>query len=119
MPVNSCLSTLPKVPAGQLDIAVLGQLAQAQLPLRSHLEPGAVEMISLDALLRGRAMAEKALQDAPRNADDALVFPNGNPELDGIVFGVPMSVRRETEEHGAPRCGRTEALSRPLFLLLS
>jgi hypothetical protein len=41
-----------------LDVTILNQLPSAQLPLDDHLEPGALEMESLDAPLGGRALIE-------------------------------------------------------------
>jgi hypothetical protein len=40
-----------KIPPADLDIPVLGQLAPAQLPFGDALEPGPLEIISLDAPL--------------------------------------------------------------------
>jgi hypothetical protein len=45
-----------KIPSCDLYVAVLGQLAAAQLSLDDYLELGPVEMITLHAPLRGRAI---------------------------------------------------------------
>jgi hypothetical protein len=94
------LLLLPEVAAGQFDVAVLSQLTSAQLPLRSHLKPGALQVVGFDALLRGRAMAEQAMEYASRDTDDAAVLADRYAELDRVNVGVPACVRREAEEHG-------------------
>jgi hypothetical protein len=44
---------LGQVPPANLDIPILGQLAATQLPLSDALEPGPLEVVCLDAPLRG------------------------------------------------------------------
>jgi hypothetical protein len=61
--------------AADLDIAVVGQLSAAQLPLSDHLEPRALEMERLDAPLRRRTLIEEPLEDATRYPDRAFVGP--------------------------------------------
>jgi hypothetical protein len=89
---------LAQVASGDLDIAGIGQLAAAQLPLGDHLEPGALEMECLDAPFRRRALIEKSLEDSPADPDGALVGPEDDAELDGVVLVVPSGVFGELKE---------------------
>jgi hypothetical protein len=43
--------SLPQITAGDFDIAIIGQLATAELALNDKLEPGSMEVVALDALL--------------------------------------------------------------------
>jgi hypothetical protein len=43
---------LPQISAGDLDIAVVSQLAATDLPLGDEFEPGPVEMIGFEAAFR-------------------------------------------------------------------
>jgi hypothetical protein len=49
-------------------------LPATELPLRDHLEPGALEVKGLHASFRRRALIEKSLEDAPADPDSALRF---------------------------------------------
>jgi hypothetical protein len=54
-----------------LDIPILGQLTPAQLPLGDALEPGPLEIISLDAPLGGGPLGQEPPEYAPRDPDHA------------------------------------------------
>jgi hypothetical protein len=41
------------------------------------------------------------LEDSTRHANDALIFPDLNPELDLPAVSVPSGVRGEREKHHA------------------
>jgi hypothetical protein len=43
------------------------------------------------------------LEHAPRDPDDAAVLPDLDPELDGLLLGVPVGVLGKGEEHGGFR----------------
>jgi hypothetical protein len=60
------------VPPADLDIPVLGQLTPAQLPLGDTLEPGFLEVVSLDAPLRGGPFREEPLEYAPRDPNHVV-----------------------------------------------
>jgi hypothetical protein len=64
-------SSFAKVPSGDLDVAIIGQLPPTQLPLNDHLEPGALEMECLHAPLGSRALIEQPLE---RPSDAAYAF---------------------------------------------
>jgi hypothetical protein len=59
-----CVSARPNCPtwhlsqiaAADLDVPVLSQLAPSQLPLGDALEPGMLEVVRLEAALRGRPL---------------------------------------------------------------
>jgi len=63
-----------QVPPADLDIPILGQLAPSQLPLGDALEPGPLEVVRLDAPLRGPPLRQYPLEHAAREPDDAAVF---------------------------------------------
>jgi hypothetical protein len=41
------------------------------------------------------------LEHAPRDPEDAAVLPDLDPELHGLLIGVPVGVLGKSEEHGA------------------
>jgi hypothetical protein len=92
---------LAQIAPGDLDIAVIGQLAPAQFPLGGKLETGPPEVVSLQAAFRGHRAIEQALKDLARHARHALVFTNADAELDRLPIGVPAHVLGEDEEHGS------------------
>ena len=47
---------LAQIPPADLDIPILGQLAPSQLPLSDALEPGPLEVVGLDAALKGGSL---------------------------------------------------------------
>src|SRR5262245_47861494 len=53
---KSALGSSAEVAPADLHVPILGQLAPAQLPLGDALEPGALEVVRLDAALRGRSL---------------------------------------------------------------
>jgi hypothetical protein len=55
---------MSQVPPADLDIPVLSQLALAQLPLSSALEPGPLEVVRLDAPLRRGRLGQEPLEPA-------------------------------------------------------
>jgi hypothetical protein len=97
--------TLAQITTGDLDVAVIAQLSSAQLPLGYLLEPGAVEMVALNALLRRRGR-QQMLEDTTRDADNALVFADLNAEFHGLPIGVPPGVFGKCEKHDAPSLGQ-------------
>ena len=78
-----------------LDIPILGQLTPAQLPLGDALEPGPLEIISLDAPLGRGALREQPLEHPPRHPDHAVVLADLDPELYGLPLGIPAGVLGE------------------------
>jgi hypothetical protein len=83
---------------GDLDIAGLGQLSPPQLPLRNHLEPGALEMVCLDAPFGRRTLVQEALEDPTSNPHCALIGAEDNSELDSIPIVVPAGIFGKLEK---------------------
>jgi hypothetical protein len=80
-----------------LDIPILGQLTPAQLPLGDALEPGPLEIISLDAPLGRGALREQPLEHPPRHPDHAMVLADLDPELHRLPLGIPAGVLGEVK----------------------
>jgi hypothetical protein len=93
-----------QIASGELDVTVFGQLAPAQLPLSDTLKPGPLEIVRLDAALGRGPLRQQALKHAPRHPDHAVVFADLDPELDGLLLGVPAGVLGESEEHRVSVC---------------
>ena len=74
------------------------QLAPSQVPLGDALEPGPLEVVRLGAARGSGPLRQYPLEHAPRDPDEAAVFPDLDPELDGLVLGVPVGVFGEGEE---------------------
>jgi len=70
------------------------QLAPSQVPLGDALEPGPLEVVRLGAARGSGPLRQYPLEHAPRDPDEAAVFP----DLDGLVLGVPVGVFGEGEE---------------------
>ena len=66
-----------------LDIPILGQLTPAQLPLGDALEPGPLEIISLDAPLGRGALREQPLEHPPRPRTTPWYSPISTPNSTG------------------------------------
>jgi len=94
---------LPQVAAGDLDVAIVRQLATPQSPLDYTLEMGPLEVVSLDAPLGRDGAVDKPAEQGPRNADDALILTYADAELDDLPVGVPAGILGKAEEHGMPR----------------
>jgi hypothetical protein len=89
---------LAQITPGDLDVAILGKLPATQLALYDHLEPGTLEMKSLHAPLRCRALIEQPLEDAPANPRSALVGSEQHGELNAIAVVVPARVLGKLEK---------------------
>jgi hypothetical protein len=72
----------PQVSAGDLDIAVIGQLPAAQLAFGDQFESGPLKMVAFEAPLWRRGPREQTLEDPPTDAYDSLIFANFNGEFD-------------------------------------
>jgi hypothetical protein len=83
------INPLAQIASADLHIPVLGQLAPAQLPLGDGLEPGPLEVVSLDTPLGGGRSERQPLEDAPWDPDHAAVLADLDPELDSLPLGVP------------------------------
>jgi hypothetical protein len=89
---------LTEIAASDLDIAILGQLAAAQLALDDKLEPGALEMERFQAPLGRRRLIEEMLEDAPADPHGALVLAEQYAEFDGRAVRVPARIFGEAEK---------------------
>jgi hypothetical protein len=89
-----------EISAGDLDVAVIGQLPVAQLAFGDQFEAGPLKMVAFKAPLRRRSLREQTLKDPPADAYNPLILANLNPEFDGLPVGVPAGVLGESEEHG-------------------
>src|SRR5436305_1754444 len=56
-------------------------------------------MIGLQAPLWRRGLIEQSLEDPARDANDALVLADPDPEFDGSALLVPAGVRRKPKKH--------------------
>jgi hypothetical protein len=63
---------------------------------------GPLEIVPLDAPLGGWPLRQKALEDAPRNPDHTTVLADLDPELHGLLLGVPAGILGEGKEQGGP-----------------
>src|SRR6266481_2409271 len=90
--------TLSQVATGDLDIAVFGQLALTDLTLGDAFEACSLQVIGLDAPLRGRPLRQQALKGAPRDADNPCVLPNPDAELDRLALGIPSDIIQKGKE---------------------
>jgi hypothetical protein len=66
---------LTQAPPADLHIPILGQLAPGQLPVGNPLEPGSLEIVSLDAPLGVGGSGGRALEHAPRDPDHFIGKP--------------------------------------------
>ena len=72
-----------------LDIPILGQLVQVQLPLVDAFQPGSLELLRSDAPLG--PLRDQASEHAPRDPDHAVVPADLDPELHGLPLGIPAA----------------------------
>ena len=93
-----------EISAGDLDVAVLGQLSAANLAFRDEFEPGPINVIGFDAALRRRAVPKQVLEHAPRDGHGAVILADADAELDGGPFGA--QARRQREAVGRDRLGQ-------------
>ncbi|HMD62594.1 MAG TPA: GYD domain-containing protein [Stellaceae bacterium] len=93
--------TLADVAPADLDVAVLGQLAPAELPLGDALEPGSLQVVGLDAALGGGPLGQETLEHPPRHTNETAVLADLDPELHRLPFGIPAGVVGKGEEHAA------------------
>jgi hypothetical protein len=63
-----------QVATGDLDVAIVGQLPAANLSLGDKFEPSPVNVIAFDAPFWRWGLGEQNLEDAPGNADHALIL---------------------------------------------
>jgi hypothetical protein len=89
----------PQITACDLDIAVLGQLLAANLPLSNKFEPSSVDVVGFEAAFGRRGVCKQNLENAPGNNHHTLIFADAYAEFDGGAFGIPSRVGRETKEH--------------------
>jgi len=67
-----------EISAGDLDVAVLGQLSAANLAFRDEFEPGPINVIGFDAALRRRAVPKQVLEHAPRDGHGAVILADAD-----------------------------------------
>ena len=63
-----------------------------------------MKILGFGAAFRRRGLWKQDLEDAPGDANDAVIVAHPDSELDGVSFGVPSGVRWEAEEHGSFGC---------------
>jgi hypothetical protein len=69
--------------------------APAEFALGDALEPGSLEIVSLDAPLGGGPLREQPLEHALRDPDHAVVLADLDPELHGLPIGIPAGILGE------------------------
>jgi hypothetical protein len=89
-----------QVPASDLHVPVLGQLASAQLSLRDALKPGPLEVIRLDTPFGRWPLCQQTPEDALCDPYHPAVFSNLDPELHGPPVFIPACVLGKGKEHG-------------------
>jgi hypothetical protein len=89
---------VPEIPPGDFNVAIVGDLTLAQLTLGDALEARSLQMIGLDAALRGHGAVDKAAENSPRNPDLTFVFPDSDAEFEEILCRVPASIFGKAEE---------------------
>jgi hypothetical protein len=90
---------ISEIAPGDFNVAIVGQLTLAQLALSDAFESRPLQMVGLDAALRGHGAVDKSLENSPRNPDQTFVFPDADTELEEIRRRVPASIVGEAEEH--------------------
>jgi hypothetical protein len=90
---------LTQIAAGDLDVAIIGQLPAAQLPLHDQLEPRPLEMEGFHAPLGRRRLIEELLKDPPGDPHGAFVPADDDAELDAIPVIVPSRIFGKGEKH--------------------
>ena len=98
---------LSQIATSDLDVAVRGQLATANLPLGDEFEPSPVKVVGIEAAFRRWGLTEKDLENAPGNAHHAFVFADANSELDDATLGIPTCVRGKRKNMHLLRCSGT------------
>src|SRR5438105_4062519 len=96
-PGGGAEAALTQVTARDLDVGVLGQLPAAELALGDQFEPGPLQMVRFETALRSGCLGKQALENAPGNSHDPLIFANGDAELDGTARDIPSRVRGKSE----------------------
>jgi hypothetical protein len=76
-----------------------GCILLAELPLGDALEPGALDVVCLDAPLWGGPLRKQASEHAPRDPNHATVRADLDPELHRLPLGVLSGVLGDREEH--------------------
>jgi hypothetical protein len=66
----------PQIATGDFDIAVVGQLPAANLPLSDEFEPDSVQVVSFEAPFGRGGLRNQDLEHAPGNAHHSLIFPD-------------------------------------------
>ena len=77
---SAALSLLPQIAAGDLDIAVIGQLPLPQLALDNELETGPLQVVSLDTALRGHGAVDETPEHLSPDTHDTRVFADADAE---------------------------------------
>jgi hypothetical protein len=76
---------LSQIATSDLDLAVRGQLATANLPLGDEFEPSPVKVVGIEAAFRRWGLREKDLENAPGNPRILLTpMPNSTTERWGF-----------------------------------
>jgi len=83
---------LPQIAAGEIDVAVIGQLAPSQLSLDDKLELVPLDVEGLQTPLVRRRLIEELLEDAPAYAHQPFVFADDHGKLDGLAVRIPPSI---------------------------
>jgi hypothetical protein len=90
---------LAEVTTRDLDIAILGQLPAAHLPLCDQFKSRPVQMVGFEATFRSRGLGEQRPERAAMHAHNALVLAYLDAECDAVLVGVPSRIRWKGEEH--------------------
>jgi hypothetical protein len=88
----------PQIATGDFDIAVVGQLPAANLPLGDEFEPGPVQVVGFEAAFLRGGFWKQDLEHAPGNTHDSLILADADAELDSVPVGVPPGVGRKSEK---------------------
>lgn len=81
---------LTEITAGNLDIAVVGQLPVTNLTLCDKFEPGPIQVIGFEAPFRCRSLIEQGLEHAPTDTHDTFILAQADAELDRILAATPF-----------------------------
>jgi hypothetical protein len=92
---------VPQIQPGDFDIPVIGQLPPTQFALGDPFKVRALEVVGFEATLGGWTLGQKALENTPREPDNALVLADADTELDSLPLGIPAGILGEGKEHGA------------------
>jgi hypothetical protein len=113
---------LPQVPPANLDLAIIGQLALAQLALGGALEPGPLEVFGFGAPLGADVSGNRRWNAAPGPR-------RGTRQLDGLPLDIPAGAvsaflgkwksRRHLGLGGSSTSGRGTTAAAPHFYFRS